>query len=324
MIRSLQLVTTSRPFFDQQVETLERNGVKCTVVSVPAPDDRKKRSVQDYLQFYGRVLRKCINADYDVVHANYGLTAPAAIAQPISPRILTLWGTDVYGSYSWVSDACASRFDAVIVMSEEMAQAIDQSCHVIPHGVDMERFAPRPSAQARSDVGWCPNSRHILFPYPPDRAVKNYPRAQRIVEAVNTRLEDSVELHAIHSVPHDRIPVYMNAADALLLTSNHEGSPNAVKEALACNLPVVATDVGDVQDYIADLPGAHICRSDEALVEGLIDVLSSNRTFEGRNHARTVSRGRTDARLLEVYEEVLDLPNDRLSRPESTYRDDPS
>lgn len=317
-IRSLQLVTTPRPFFEQQVQVLERNGVSCTVVRVPRPDEGT-RSVVEYARFYVDVLRRVVRSDFDVVHANYGLTAPFALAQPTRPAILTLWGSDVFGRYGRVSTACARRFDAVVVMSGEMAERVDDAAHVIPHGVDTELFSPRDPEAAKAAVGWDPTVEHVLFPYDPSRAVKNYPRARSVVARVAAEFETPVRLHAVHGVPHERVPVYMNAADALLLTSAHEGSPNAVKEALACNLPVVAVDVGDVGELLDGVRNCRTCRSDAELVEALTAVLDSGSRSDGRSRIDAYSLERMAEDLLGVYESVLE-PGADGERVPSTAR----
>lgn len=309
-IRVLTLVTTSDArFFQQQVSVLDRNGVEVTTLAVPgervADDDGVvHRSVFDYLRFFPQVVGRSFG-DYDLLHANYGLTAPAAVLQPNLPVVLSLWGTDLMGKYGPVSAACARRCEAVVVMSAEMARRLDAPCHVIPHGVDLERFTPRPQRDAQNDLGWDHDARHVLFPYPTGREVKDFPRAKRVVDDARERVDAPVELQTVSGVPHDRMSVYMNAADALLVTSRREGSPNSVKEAMACNLPVVSTDVGDVRERLVGVTHSHVCTSDEELVAALATTLNAGERSDGREAAREVSVERTTERLLGVYQSVL-------------------
>jgi glycosyltransferase involved in cell wall biosynthesis len=139
-------------FFQQQTKTLERRGIACDTVTPPgdhlAREDVTERSVGDYLRFVPQVVSESFDG-HDLVHANYGLTAPMGLAQVRLPVVLTLWGTDLLGEYGWLSKLCARYCDAVIVMSDEMAHELGEPCHVIPHGIDMDRFAPRPKAEAR-------------------------------------------------------------------------------------------------------------------------------------------------------------------------------
>jgi glycosyltransferase involved in cell wall biosynthesis len=306
----LNLVTNpDAPFYEQQVGALTRQGISETTLSVAGnravtDDDSGSRSPLAYAGFYLRVLRRSLEP-YDVVHANYGLTAPMALAQPHRPVVLTLWGSDLLGEPAPLSKWCARRADAVIVMSEEMADVLETECHVIPHGIDLSLFRPMPRREARAAVGWRADARHVLFPYAAKREMKDYPRAERVVERVRDRLDDDIVLQTLHDVPHDRMPLYMNAADALLLTSKSEGSPNSVKEAMACNLPVVATDVGDVRERLSDVDPAHVCRTDQQLVDGLTDVLERGVPSDGREAIESLGVDRIGERIRAVYESVL-------------------
>ena len=254
-MRVLNLVPNERSrFFMQQRATLASLGVDERTISVPNEctyddGDTDGRSVVDYLRFLPSVVRHSMD-EYDLVHANNGLTAPHALCQVRLPVVLSLWGTDLMGEYGWVTRRCARHADVVIVMSERMADELDASCCVIPHGVDLELFRPLPLAWARDRLDWTGEGHHVLFPYPRERGVKNYPRARRVVDRVRDRIDGPVHLHTVTGEPHERMPLYMNAADVLLVTSEREGSPNSVKEALACALPVVSTDVGDVPERL--------------------------------------------------------------------------
>lgn len=303
-IEVLQLVTTRRPFFEQQVQVLESRGISCTVLPVPQSSG-DTRSVLDYARFHGQALHRTVAGDFDVVHANYGLTAPIALTQPLRPVVLTLWGSDVLGRYGRVSEVCSSLCDAVIVMTDEMADQIDCDAHVIPHGIDTERFTDEPASWARSKVGWKRNAKHVLFPYDPSRSVKDYPRAESVVDVVDDRFDVPVELHAVYGVSHERVPIYMNAADALLLTSKREGSPNTVKEALACNLPVISTDVGDVSDLLADIDNCAVCQTDGELVRMLQQILESDEMVGGRDRVQEFSLRHMGRELRGVYDDVL-------------------
>jgi len=303
-MRTLQLVTTPGPFFNEQVRVLEQHGVSCTVLDVPQRGD-SDRTVLEYAAYYPQVLGTAVAKEFDIIHANYGLTAPMALGQPTRPVILSLWGSDVHGTFGPLSRFCAKFADEVVVMSAEMAEAVGGEPAVIPHGVDLERFQPRSRDEALAEVGWSADSMHVLFPWGEDRVVKDYPRARRVVEAAREQLTEQVELHAVSGVPHERMPAYMNAADVLLMTSKWEGSPNAVREALACNLPVVVTDVGDVSEHVCDLPVSSVCTSDRELVDGLVFALESGRPSDHRKAVRDLSLEQTAADLLDVYERAL-------------------
>lgn len=307
----LNLTTNENsPIFRQQVRALEEQGIECTSVSIQGTTGvNSPRSLLDYLRFYPDVLKHSFRK-YDLVHANYGLTAPFALAQLKLPVVLSLWGSDLYGQYGWTSKLCANYCDATIVMSERMARDLGQDCYVIPHGVDLDQFAPISQSVAVNQIGWDPNAKHVLFPYSPDRDVKNYPRAERLVDAAREAVDAPVKLQSVWGISHEKMPRYMNAADCLLLTSHHEGSPNVVKEALACNLPVVSVDVGDVRERLSGVEPSVVSDDDTELRTALESILSRGERSNGRQYAKEISKNRMGEQLQEIYNVVADVGND--------------
>jgi glycosyltransferase involved in cell wall biosynthesis len=309
-VRVLNLVTTPQSrFYRQQVEELTRRGVRETTLAVPGHHEYGEadngRNALDYVRFLPTVLRHATD-DYDLVHANYGLTAPHAVIQARLPVVVSLWGSDLAGRYGHVSRLAARFADAVVVMSEDMADDLGRDCYVVPHGVDLDMFQPEPTDEARQRLGWREDAHHVLFPYPQGRAVKDYPRAERVVEAARERVDGDLVLHSVSGVDHEDMSTYFNAADVLLLTSRREGSPNVVKEALACNLPVVSTDVGDVRERVADVTGSRVAASADELADGVAGALRIDGESNGRAAARRVGKERCTAQLLGVYRDVLD------------------
>lgn len=306
-MRVLSLVTKRGVgVYQQQVSLLRDRGV---TVDTLAPSGshgiagRESRTPMDYLRFFPTVVRRSLD-EYDLIHANFGLTAPMALAQVRLPVVLSLWGSDLHGRFGPFSRQFARWCDAVVVMSETMAGQLGRDCHVIPHGIDVEKFQPASRQEARARLDWDQDARQVLFPYAPDRTIKNYPRAARLVENARDRVDVPVELRTVSGVPHEKMPDYMNAADVLLLTSEREGSPNTVKEALACNLPVVSTRVGDVPERLDGVGPSAASDDDADLVDALVDVLSNPRPSNGREAVQDLRLERTGARLLEVYESV--------------------
>lgn len=318
-MKALQLVTSESPFFTQQVRALELNGVSCTTVSLPDRDgDRRDRA--SYLRFYARVLEESLG-DYDVVHANYGLVGLFALAQPKRPVVLTLWGSEIMGHAAWldeVSALAARRSDAVVAPSEAVSEHLKCPHSVVPFGVDATRFRPKPRADARDELGWDRDERVVLFPYDPDRDVKNHPLAERVVE----RVPQDVTLKAVYDAPHEDVPTYMNASDAVLVTSRRESGPMVVKEAATCNVPVVATDVGFVAESLDGVAHSHVCDGEDELVEGLANVLDADERSDGRERLEAASLERMGERLVEVYEDALERSTDRSAADRPSGRAD--
>ncbi|MFC6990555.1 glycosyltransferase [Haladaptatus sp. GCM10025707] len=310
-LRVLNLVTSREStFFRQQVRSLEQRGIACTTLAVspkrPKTNEKAEtRPVTDYIRFFSSATKESFG-DYDLIHANSGLTAPGAVFQPNLPVVLSLWGSDLMGTFGPISKLCARYADAVIVMSQEMADELGRDCHIIPHGVDTTRFKPIDRGEAREALGWDQDATYVLFPYAASKEVKNFPRAERIVGAAREQFDGTLNLQTVYRVPHEQMPLYMNAADVLLLTSKREGSPNATKEALACNLPVVAAAVGDLRDQLQGISPSTVGETDEELIDGLLSIIESGKRPESREKViHEMSAERMGKRIHEVYEHVL-------------------
>lgn len=310
-MRVLNFVTSmNAAFFQKQVGELEDRGIDCTNLAVAERREKtsetiKRRSSMQYVDFYAKAVRRSFRS-YDVVHANYGLTAPPAVLQPNHPVVLSLWGSDLMGHVGPVSKVCAELVDEVIVMTDKMADELNGDCHVIPHGVDTEAFRPIPRSEARDKVGWEGDSKHVLFPYAASRDVKNYPRAERVFNEAEEELDDDVALHTLVGVEHHQMPFFLNAADVMLLTSRREGSPNTVKEAMSCNVPVVTTDVGDVRDQLRGVSPSAVCQTDRELVDALASILRTEDRPNGHEKVkREMSLNSMIDQVLDVYEQAI-------------------
>ena len=305
-MRVLQIVTSPRPFFEQQVSVLEERGIDCTVLGLPGEYCGKSgRTPLDYARFYPTVLSELRSTEYDLVHANYGLTAPFALAQPVRPVVLTLWGSDLMSEQEWlrtISRYGARHANATIAPSPIMSQQLELDHELIPFGVDTELFRPIPKAQARERVGWNTDRQIVLFPYDTSRSVKDFPRARRLVD----RLDADVELRTVDGVDYEAMPYYMNASDVLLVTSERESGPMVVKEAAACNLPIVSTDVGFVGETIEGLPNCFVSDSDRELELGLTAVLNDGRRSAGRERIDGLSLESMGDRLVALYDRLLE------------------
>ncbi|SEQ54628.1 glycosyltransferase [Natrinema salaciae] len=310
----LHLITSTRSFFEQQIAVLEDRGIECTIVGVPGEYSADSpRTPLDYLRFHPRVLSHALSGEYDLVHGHYGLVAPFAIAQPTRPVVLSLWGTDVMSDMAWLRriSRYGARFaDATIVPSPVMSRELDVDHVEIPFGVDTDRFRPIPRDEARDRIGWDADARIALFPYDPSRAVKDFPRAERVAD----RADADLEVRTIDDVPYDEMPYYMNASDVLLVTSRRESGPMVVKEAAACNVPVVSTDVGFVRETIAGVDGCVVGTTDDELAAGLERVLDGSRRSNGRDAVDGLGLEAMGDRLLDVYRRVLDRPSETVHR----------
>lgn len=314
----------------EQIRVLQQKGIDCDVLYATSQSMNKHaeadgrladfynklygHNISYYLaismRFYPEVLNNAVKNDYDIIHVNSGMVAPFGVLQPQRPLVTTFWGDDLlgdrlYGQYSKISKYCGMKSNEVIVRSQEMADELPGDPHIIPSGVDLEKFRPIDKLRARSEIGWSKRDKHVLFPYHPSQEKKRYPVAKELVQRVNNTLSQEVDLKTISEVAHEEMYMYYNAADVLLLPSLREGSPNTVKEAMACNLPIVSTDVGDVRERISEVKNSYVCKSEDELEESLVRVLSSESRSNGRKYVEPVSLDKMGDRIISIYEELL-------------------
>jgi teichuronic acid biosynthesis glycosyltransferase TuaC len=301
-------------FIARQAEFLRREGVDVEIFPF-----RGARNPANYLAAWKEVHRRVEQGGYDLVHAQFGQSGITALPKRV-PLVVTFRGDDLEGIIGengcyipsgWllrsVSRTVARYADAIIVVSEHMKRYLPRSlpAHVMPSGIDLELFCPEPRDAVRQRLGLPLDERLVLFVGNPDLARKRYALAQQAVELVNRTLP--ARLMIGWELPHDKIAELMNACDALVLTSMQEGSPNSVKEALACNLPVVAVPVGDVAERLAGVDGCELCTDSrpETLAAALSRVLLRGRRIEGRAAVHALDERLLTRQLISIYQSVL-------------------
>lgn len=290
------------PSIKDQVEALAERGVRVDLLRI----DRRSRT--NYLRAAADVLRRALaRAPYDLVHGYYGYCGLAARFQWRYPVVVTFRGSDLLDAREARIGRLVARWaDGVIVMSEAMREASGRAdAHVIPFGVNPNVFTWRPKEEARRELGLPEDQSLVLFPWDPARPVKRYDLAEEVVRRVRAAGRE-VRLVTVHDQPHPVVARYMNACDAMLLTSRHEGSPVAVREALASHLPIVATDVGDVRAMLEGVEQSYVAPADPAvLADYLGRVLERGARANGSARIATADVGWAADRVLEVYHQVL-------------------
>lgn len=301
-------------FVKRQVDSLRRAGCEVDVSVVGG--SAGVNWVADV-----RALRERIQErGYDVVHAQYGgRTALAAVGASRVPVVISFCGTDVNGlptgkkwekTYAlagvFCSQLAAPMAAQLIVKSEELRSRLwrkrdRQRCHVIPNGVDFELFRPLDRSEARAELGWDSDRPVVLVSGQSDSSVKRIDLAERVV-AIARDAVPRLTLKVLRGIEPDQVPLYLNAADAVLMTSQHEGSPNIVKEALACDVSVVSVAVGDVRRWLDGTPGCWLVERDpERLAEAVVQAVQAGGRSEGRTAVAEISLDRIARQVMQVY-----------------------
>ncbi|MDA0747641.1 MAG: glycosyltransferase [bacterium] len=289
-------------FVASQVQSLQTAGLNVNVLFLDM-----KRTRWELARGIFRVRKQLASKHYDLVHAHFGYNGIPACLQNRAPVVISFCGTDlVHPKLRPISRWVARRANACIVKSSALLNPLGYPASVIPNGVNLDRFQPGNKTEARSRLNLDPSARYALFAANPARPEKQYSLAEAAVQQAHKQ-GLALELLRMHNRPQEEVPHYLNAADILLLTSTHEGSPNVVKEAMACNLPIVSTDVGDVRNLLSNTHHTAICDpTPEALAAGLTTVLSDSAPSNGRDHIKPFSAEVIAARIITLYRQVLE------------------
>lgn len=259
-----------------------------------------------------RGLRRLLRErDYDVVHAHFGLAGACARLAGADPLVVTFHGTDVRHPRTGVISRRLARRDILVAAVSRalfepeggrpgLPRPLGRSA-VLPCGAELGRFASRPAAEARRELGLDPAGRYLLFPASPARPEKRHDRAALVAEAAGATLL------TLGSVPPEQVPLWINAAAAVLVTSDNEGFGMAAVEALACGVPVLSTPVGVAPFLLAGLDACLVAGFDAgSWAEHARSLLDSERRLEGgRGRAERFGAAAMAERVAAAYGDVL-------------------
>lgn len=275
----------------------------------------------NYVKADGVLKKKIREFKPDIVHAHYGLSAITAELQGLVPVVTTFHnGETLNWHVNLLSSLFSLRAKHVIYVAQhvrDLSYFKAKNYSIIPCGVNMNQCAVMDKAEARKQLNWNAKKKYILFGGAFDNLRKNYPLLRDAVE----RIGGDVEIVEMKGLSRAECVLRMNACDLFALPSHSEGSPQALKEAMACNCPCLATDIADVRELFGDEPGHFILRNprktherwdgDEKSLDEMVELLREALAFEGRTHGRErileleLSNEQVAQRILKIYEEVL-------------------
>jgi teichuronic acid biosynthesis glycosyltransferase TuaC len=307
-------------FVKEQVESLEAIGVDVSLFHV----DRTRLGRGVYRKLPAALRAGVAARQPDLVHVMYGGVMAQIVTRVVEDRpvVISFCGNDLLGEGNarllqrgrgrygvHASRRAAMRASAVVVKSQGLREALPAGVDagrvaVLPNGVDLERFAPQSADDCKASLNWSRETKHVLFPAAVHRTEKRFELACAAVEVVRSAGID-VELHVLDRVRRDEVPRWLNASDAVLLTSTHEGSPNVVKEALSCNVSVVSVDVGDVKERIEGIRGCFLADGTAADLGAKLQAAVQEPRPDSRAAAAEISLQRVAERLREIYAKLL-------------------
>lgn len=267
------------PISRRQGNSLQKNGVEVAFY------DLIGKGFFGYLANIPKLRKYIKSFEPNILHAHYSMSGFVATLTLLRiPKVVSLMGSDVLAAGVFmrlILKIFMLTWQGIIVKSEEIYSRLGENrVHIIPNGVDFDLFYPIEKAEACERLNWSKQKVHILFASNPIRPEKNFKLAQKAMLNLELGKLD-FELHYLHNLQMNDMIYFYNAADILLLTSFYEGSPNVIKEAMACNCPIVTTFVGDVEYIIGNTKGCYIA-SDydiESIAQLIINGLENvNRT----------------------------------------------
>lgn len=311
------------PIIKNQGDSLKNNGVQMDYFLI------KGEGFNGYLRSIKPLKKYLKNKKIDIIHAHYGLSGNIALLGKLRkiPLVVSYMGDDLLGenrkngSYTilgklfvLINKIQIKYFNNYsIVKSKEMLTVIKRNrrnISLIPNGVNFSVFRPYSRKIAKKELGFNNDELIILFVSDPDRAEKNY---QLALKAVGLLKIQNIKFVVVSKVDQSQLYMYYNAANVLLLTSFHEGSPNVIKEAMACNCPTVSTDVDDVRWIFGNTKGYYITSFDpEEVAEKIslaLDFVEKNNRTQGQH--RIISLGLDSIsiakKIIEVYQQILNI-----------------
>lgn len=246
---------------------------------------------------------------FDVVHAHFGLTAWTALAARGRVRVMTMHGNDLHHPRSRrITTSALRRYDLSATVSSELARLLPgagttRRMAVLPCGIDLERFRPIPRAQARERLGLAPDGRYVLFCHDPSRPDKRHDLA---LDAAG----DDAQVLTLGRVPPHEVPLWHNAADAVLVPSDYEGFGLAVLEALACDVPVLATRTGVHPIALDGIDGCLCAPYDRETWRAALapHLAAGDARVEGRPRAALFGAQRMAGRVRAAWSALLGTP----------------
>jgi len=288
------------PFVKEQGESLKKLGISIDYFLI------KGKGILGYLKNLPKLNKQIKKEKYDLIHAHYGLSGLLCVLQRKVPVIITFHGSDINNSYHRKFSKIAMRLSSYNIFVHKSIKdkvGAKNKYSIIPCGVNLDTFHFSNMMEARKETYLDIGKKYVLFAGAFDNWVKNSKLAIEPIKNISY-----TELLELKGYNRNQVNLLMNACDVLLITSFSEGSPQVIKEAMACNCPIVSTDVGDVKEVIGNTEGCYITSYDpKDVAEKIKMAFDFGKRTNGRKQiiklgldSDTISKG-----IKDIYNQVL-------------------
>lgn len=296
-------------FVKEQVESLRKAGLKCDVFYC----DGQGKGLIKYIGYIPFLIRKIITGKYDILHCHHTLSAIILSMTFLLPfkKVVLSYQNDPDREWGRIVFHFMHFFCKRIIIKNNSPYLKYSRTIYLPNGCNEELFRPLNKEECRKELGWDVNKKYIIY-MDSNKGERTQKRLDRFDEAVGILREKygyDIEMVAMRNVKREIVPIYLNATDLHMISSDFEGSPNSVKECMCCNTPVVSTNVGNVKEMIGDIEGTFVVEefSASALADACDKVLKCTTQFDGRDAflAKGYSMANVAEQLKTLYESII-------------------
>lgn len=291
-----------RAFIYEQIESVKkRYGVEYDTFFI------RGKGVKGYLSNFNSLIKKINKNNYNLVHAHNMPSGLFSRLQLKLPLVVTFHGSDINVKLYRMISNILSKFTShnILVSKQQYSKLLfPTKTTVVPCGIDLEIFSPLFQNEAKEKLNLDSSKTYILFSSAFDKKIKNYSLAKAALKYVP---DSEIEIVELKNKSRIDVNLLLNACDMLLLTSFSEGSPQIIKEAMACNCPIVASDTGDIKEVIGNTEGCYITSFvPKDVAEKIKKALDFGKRTDGREKIKHLDVKIIAQKIIGVYKKVLE------------------
>lgn len=295
-------------FVKEQVDSLKKIGIDCDVFYC----DGQNKGFKKYISYLPKLWWKAFWGSYDIIHCHHALSAVllTLTGAPLFKRVILSYQNDPTNEWGDLMYRLFNlRFKRFIIKNPS-PYLKNRKFVYLPNGCNQDFFIPMDKTYCRKELNWNQDMHYIIY-MDSNKGIRTQKRKDRFDETISllkSKYGWNVEEVVMRNVKRELVPLYLNAADLHLISSDFEGSPNSVKECMCCNTPVVSTPVGNVLEMIGDISGSYVTQgfTPEELAADCDKVLRCKEPFVGRDKflAKGYGMATVAERLKDIYEET--------------------